>query len=133
MRVIAKQFGVDPGQRSGLVALSPPQASPPCPSHCGKAAVLKFGRVHPRPLPDQRELGTGGAADENSSEICMASNRSSTRFERVLDRRQSDLWRAISLRAYPLMVRGRSIEVHGAEMYSGLRQDLGMILEEAVS
>jgi len=43
------------------------------------------------------------------------------------------LWRAIPLRAYPLMVRGRSIEVHGAEMYSGLRQDLGMILEEAVS
>ena len=90
--------------------------------------------------------GTGArrAADENSGEICMAStlNRRlleacqvscSTRFERVLDRRQSDLWRAIPLRAYPLMVRGRSIEVHGAEMYSGLRQDLGMILEEAVS
>jgi hypothetical protein len=37
------------------------------------------------------------------------------------------------MRAYPLMVRGRSIEVQGAEMYSGLRQDLEMILEEAAS
>jgi hypothetical protein len=37
------------------------------------------------------------------------------------------------LRAYPLMVRRRSIEVHGAEMYLGLRQDLEMILEEAAS
>ena len=89
----------------------------------------------PAPSQIKGNSGTGArrAADENSSEICMASNRSSTRFERVLDRRQSDLWRAISLRAYPLMVRGRSIEVHGAEMYSGLRQDLGMILEEAAS
>ena len=51
VRVIAKQFGVDPGTGSGLAALSPPQASPPpCASDCAKAAGLSRASalpVHP--------------------------------------------------------------------------------------
>ena len=90
--------------------------------------------------------GTGArrATDENSGEICMASTFNTVgSWKPIRCPVPPDLsawsiagrvlWRTIPLRAYPLMVRGRSIEVHGAEMYSGLRQDLGMILEEAAS